>query len=1356
MIRLRNLTLLAVILVFASITWHAHAVGNYKFRTLSPKGGFYYDLVSQVLQDNDGFIWIMMNNELQRFDGYDYKRFYPRFKELGISTNWAFNHMDIDSDGNLYISTNNGLFQYNPVTDGIKFLLPGTLEYLAIDKKDNIWFRLKNTLLRLDKHTLSVDTAYYNGATIRNIITSKSTDENIYFASAYGRVLCYDYEKKDISHICNLPEGYMLNSMCSYGDDLWLLATDKSFFKFNKHTGTVEQKYNITDYQYGRFLSPRVFHVDKNGLIWIGTQAGILVLDPASGEYRHFLHSETDNFSIPNNSVWTISEDIHRNLWIGTFSGGVCVVDLDENESLRSFIPSQSGINHNMISAFAEDGRYFWIGTEGGGLNRLDKTTGRFIHFSHSSEKNRIAYDNIKSLALDHEGNLWIAMYVGGLDVYNPETGVFTHYKYDRKDSTTLLANNLRKIIMEEEKGIWVAYQMTKSVISYFSFADRKFEHIYFDTKDNSYYIFDFIKNKSGLWILTSKNLYLMDPNDRTAENISDTYMDYLNGRCICSDNYGNIWIGTMGHGLLKYNVDSGIMEHFEDILIYDISTIYSICADDNNGLWLGTDNGLFLYNIDKNTYTRFSESDGAQGRVYYPISVMKSSSGDIYFGGTNGFTVVNPKQVKHNYTKPRAIISGFFINNTPALPQFTKHERSYDNNEILLKHNQANFGFKFSSDNYLMPGKTMFRYRLAGYDEQWITTDASNRTVYYSKVPPGSYTFEIAAANNDGIWGEILAVPIKRKPSPWLSWEAYIFYTLLVITILGTILYHYMEKKKLQMQLYIDNLDKQKKEEIHQSQLRFFTNISHDFRTPLSLIAATVDNLRKDGIRQYHYQILNGNTQRLLNLVNELMDFRTVENGKMSLQVGKISVNNLVRTIASDFSDFAGHKNITFNIICDPGLDAYRYADKQIIEKVIMNLLNNAFKYTSEGGRIDIETYSEGKSFRSEHPVSYTVNDGREPDDSFVIAVRDTGVGITEKSISTVFDRYYQVKTVNLDKHLGTGIGLALVKSLVLLHKGSITIYSERDKGTDMAVFFSNDPSIYIHDEFSCEADDSEVVTGGHNPPEGAEISDGKMSDVFLRDKKRVLIVEDNMDLRKLIGDFLSPHYEVTEAANGWAASKFLESHDTDLVISDIMMPLKDGVTLCQEIKSNVNTSHIPVILLTAKTGIEARLEGAGSGADIYFEKPADLNLLLISIQNVFKQQDNLRQYYAKNYFVDSAELSANEHDNHFLKNLIDIIDKNLAKPVIDVEFIASELSMSRSKLYSKLKTLTGKSIVEFILNYRMRKAARMIIEEDMSIKQVMDVIGIKSQSYFTKVFKNEFGDTPSVFAQRNKQKKL
>lgn len=1333
-------------LILFSLVSPSAATEGYKFRAMSPAGGFYYDGIKAIEQDKEGFIWTMMDYELYRFDGYHYKKYYPYFASTAPTKRWIFNNMASDSSGYLYVNTNNGLYRYDRISDRFERIYD-PVSHVKVDKANNVWIRYKDKWSILDINTGKLNTPSYDGKVPVFSNTAFCTHNKDLYTFINRKVYRFNYAKNEFVLCFTLPKpDGNIRFARAYMGKLWIFVNKYGLYKIDLSTFKIEDHYELLPEYNGNSL--RAFYIDKKGYIWLGTIDGLYILDPLNGKLSHYEHSETDPFSLPNNSIWEISEDRQCNVWIGTYSGTLCYVNIDENNAFKTYHPQNSGLNHTPVSAFAENGKYLWVGTEGGGINRMNKMTGEFDFLT---AENSITSNNVKSLITDADDNLWISTFRGGLDFYNARQQKVTNYKHIKGNAQSLLVNDVRKTIQEGDSGIWVAYQYQKAEISYFSIRNKSFTHFSLDSTSNNTYLFDILRQgEKTLWAISNETLFRMDIQTHAVEKIMPDDSTYLGLFTFCLDDSGNIWIGTIGNGLIKFDTNTSHYVPLKDILNRNIYSIYSICYDDGS-IWMGTDDGLYCYNIADNHLMKFDKKEDTQGQVYYPLSSMKGKDGLLYFGGTNGFTVIDPKKISYNDYKPRAIISNFYIDHKLAHPKYVLNDSL---NEILLDYDQTNFGFQFSSDNYHIPEKNRFKYRLKGYDDRWITSNAQNRTAMYSKVPAGTYYFEVYAANNDGIWSNTpTVIKIIRKTAPWFSWPAYILYALMLIGVIYLIYRHYAEKKKLKMQLYLENIEKDKKEQIHQAQLRFFTNISHDFRTPLSLIIAALDKLRREGLKEYYYRILNGNAQRLLNLVNELMDFRTVENGMMKLELQPLDINSLVKEIANDFTDYAEQRNIDFQIKCDTALPATVYADKNIVEKIVMNLLNNAFKYTPDKGTIVLETRIGKDSFISRYKNNYSI--GESINDAFSIIVGDTGVGVSRESISSVFERFYKVNTVNVDSHLGTGIGLALVKSLVLLQKGSIAIYSEREMGTDMVVCLPLDHTIFNEADFMKQKETGQeetmqpVIDEAVKPIEMKGLEEGLLHS----NKKKILIAEDNEDLRMLIAESLSDEFRVIQAGDGVEALKLMTDIDFDLVISDIMMPHKDGVSLCNDVKNDINTSHIPVILLTAKTSLESKIEGVDSGADLYFEKPIDLTYLKLSIQNIFRNRQQLKEHYAKNYYADSSELSSNEQDNKFLKQFIAFIEANMDQSEMDINLIAGELSMSRSKLYTKVKSLTGKSVVEFVLNCRLRRAAKLIIEENMTMKEVMMQIGIESQAYFTNSFKKVFGETPTSFAAKHKK---
>ncbi|KAA6303755.1 MAG: HTH-type transcriptional activator Btr [Candidatus Ordinivivax streblomastigis] len=704
---MRNAVLLLLFVLLLPFT-AMQATEGYRFRTMSPEGGFSYDGVVSVMQDNDGFIWVLIEEGLYRFDGYQYKEYYTRFTSFNPTKEWLFQNMTLDDSGQLFVRTNNGVYCYDEISD--TFLL---------------WEQ---------------DVRIHGTEELRKEWIDKNKDW--------------------------LPQEILKRTL-------------------------------------------RAFCVDKNGNCWLGYRDGLYVVNPVTKTYTRYVHDEADAYSLPNSNVWTIQEDRQKNLWIGTYSGMMAYVNLDEKRAFGTFYPIlDKTLNYPVISAFAEDRQSWWVGTEGGGINRMNKRTGQFTYFTYSENQNSLSANMIKSMVVDKNQNLWIATFTGGLDSYNPKTNQFQHFKNEPKNPKSILFNNLRKIVLAGDSGLWVSYQKRKEIVSYFSFQTQTFTHYDFTTGDQNYYLFDMVRGEKQLWLLNSKNLYRMDLKTRKIEVVQPKDTLFMNFFTASLDDSGNLWLGTIGNGLVKYDTKTSDFTLYKDILKYNITAIYSICCSNNGSIWMGTDNGLIGYNIEKNAFVRYDEKDGTQGRVYYPFAVTKSAEGKLYFGGTRGFTVVDPLQITYNIHQPRVLLSAFLIDNKPM-----RLGQKIGKTEIWLNHNQANFGFQLSSDNYLMPGKTQFKYRLKGYDEHWIEIDASGRTALYAQVPAGNYTFEAFAANNDGVWSNTPSVvKIHVKPAPWLSWWAYVIYSLIVLGILSVI-----------VNLYLKMVEKNKNEELHKIQMCFY-----------------------------------------------------------------------------------------------------------------------------------------------------------------------------------------------------------------------------------------------------------------------------------------------------------------------------------------------------------------------------------------------------------------------------------------------------------------------------------------------------------------------------------------------------
>ncbi|MDR1091299.1 MAG: hybrid sensor histidine kinase/response regulator, partial [Prevotella sp.] len=713
-----------LVLLFLSQVFNALSQDGYKFRTLSPEGGFYFDGVKQIKQDTDGFIWILMDHDLYRFDGYQYKRYHTYFTNQEKSVEWVFKELTITSSGYFFVNTNNGLYSYDKASDTFG-KVSDEVDLIRVDNRNNIWIRKngKWSVLNENRSPFNINdsiliTPLYDGKEVPFIGSVFCTNnDDLYTFSNYYRIYRYNYTKNEFFLCFNLPnkESRLIAAKAHKGK-LWALTQKYGLYKIDLSTFAIDDHIGFSQEDGARAL-----HIDKRGYIWIGTIKGLYVIDPDTRKSHHYVHSKSDPFSLPNNSVWTINEDNQRNIWIGTYSGAIAYVNLDEKKPFDTYMPHENKLSHTPVSAFAEDDTSLWIGTEGGGINRLNKKTGEFSYYTNDKSKNSPAFDNIKSIVVDKGRNLWIALFNGGLDYYNTKSGRFYNFK-QTTGSNSLLYNSLRKIVLESDSGLWIAYQRKKVEISFYSFKTKQFYH-HSPEGENTQYIFDMLRGRENqLWVLSNENLYLMDIKTNIIRKINRPDSVFLNFSTFCLDNSGNLWIGTIKNGLVKYDVNADKFILFDKILNYNVSSIYSINYDGEDNLWMGTDDGLFRYSISDNTFFEYDKGDGTQGRVYYPLASMKSMGGKLYFGGTIGFTVIDPKEVSLNMHKPEVIISDFYIDHQSSKLNFSSKDSIY---EIVLNHNQANFGFKFSSDNFFLPEKNHFKYRLRGYDNRWIEVDA-------------------------------------------------------------------------------------------------------------------------------------------------------------------------------------------------------------------------------------------------------------------------------------------------------------------------------------------------------------------------------------------------------------------------------------------------------------------------------------------------------------------------------------------------------------------------------------------------------------------------------------------------------
>jgi ligand-binding sensor domain-containing protein/signal transduction histidine kinase/DNA-binding NarL/FixJ family response regulator len=1352
-----------------------------KFKRISIEHGLSNSTIENINQDKRGFMWFGTRDGLNRFDGYQMTVYRYHSKDSTTISDNYIRYIHNDREGNLWVGTINGLNRFVP------------------DK--NNFIRYKNN----PAHSKSLS---------NNHITSIYEDRsgNLWIGTFGGGLNIYKKIEKTFSHFRHDP----INSNglsddrvnCIYEDkagNLWI-GTEKGLNLFNRKTQNFRHQ-NLGDESPGATYVIKEIQEDKAGNLWIATAAnGLYLFNPVSKDFKRFRHIEKDPNSLAGNLIRSLLYDKKGNLWVGSINGGLDLYNSSSNsffhfqnqpndpfslsqrtssalfednqgnlwvgthrggvnlyasntEKFRLYQQEQNvnSLSYNDVKAFCEDSQgNIWIGTDGGGLNLFDVNKNSFHDYKYDPfNKKSIGSNEVLHVLEDSEGNLWVGTWGGGLNLLNRSSGNFTRYLNNPSNKNSISSNYIQKIFEDSKKNLWIATYY--GGLNLFDRKTKQFKRIVADEEQRTSLfgnnVISINEDKTGnIWIGTD------DGGLNCLNAATKSFTHYFNNeeklpdlRILFVDSKGRVWVGQAG--LYLFDPAKNSFSLYTDKGGLSTEFIKGITEDKNGNFWIATSNGLTQFNPKTYEYKKYNTADGLQGLEFEANAYLKTRTGQMFFGGINGFNSFYPENINVNKFVPPVYITDFQLFNQKVNPGEKDSPLKNDisvTNIIKLSYTQSTFSFGFAALNFTASQNNQYAYRLENLDKNWNYV-GNERKASYTNLAPGKYVFRVKASNNDGIWNEEgRSVVVIITPPFWATWW---FKTFVLMLLTAGIILFYQFRRKLE----IRKMEEKKREEMHQVQLQFFTNISHEFRTPLSLILGPLEKLQREDTRftfSHYYKIIARNAHRLMGLINELMDFRKVEAGVLKLNVMPGNLEVFLNEIYEEFSDLAQQQNIKFSVTVPQALTEVWF-DRQVLEKIIINLVSNSFKYTADGGTITVNTFQSLNDFRPSFANELILKNEYQGKKYIYVKVADNGIGISKESIAHLFERYYKIS----ESHLGSGIGLAFVKSLTFLHKGSIFVYSERNKGTEIIIaipvskedydkkekWINNNqergPRLesiynkYEHHFFAPETNEQAEVAKSHQP------------------KPHILVVDDNGELRSFLKESLSQHYHITEASDGHEGINKAKDEFPDLIISDVMMPKVNGIDFCKTIKGNIETSHIPFLMLTAREALESKIEGTQSGADYYFSKPLSMDLLLLTIRNIFNQKQKLKERYSKDYHAEAKDLVHSAKDKEFIEELLGIIDSQLTNPDMDVDYICSKIGMSRTKLYQKLKGITAQSIGEFTRSVRLRKAVEIMTHEDVSLTDVMYRVGIQTQSYFTKAFKKEFGKTPTQFLQELKK---
>lgn len=1364
---------------------------NLKFENLSTVDGLSSSTCLEVFQDKEGFLWFGTIDGLNKYNGYEFEIFRSVLNDSTSISNNRINAIEDDSEGNIWIGTNNGLNFFNKKSNNfIRVNLykqislsnnPRKVIYdLLYDDINNVlWAATNNGVIKISlqgvfENIEKIKFSYYindpsnlyslddNNANV--LVNDK---ENTIWVGTNGQHLNrYNSKKDNFERVLIVnKKPYELNHIpknvfVDCDDDFWigndlsnLILWNKKLNKFS-HISLVDESIAIRD-----------FYQDKDGLFWISTDGhGIFLFDKKKGEIkRQIVNNPLDAFSLPNNNPSKIFEDRNGIFWIGSYDKGVSKLDPSKSTFGHYYYQPDNpkGLSGKIVQSVLQDSKErIWLATYKGGLNLFDEKDNSFQHFGHNPKNaNSLSSNKILYTFETHDGNIWVCTLDGGLNKFNPETGRTERFLHNKKKPFSIGQNSVWTGVEDSRNRLWLGLR-TEGLSLYEPKTKKFYNYKNTSVKENnllSNFVFClFIDSKNRLLVGTSLGLnyvYLDNLKDFIPKEIKflevkEKGIEGNNINYITEDHLGNIWIGT-DSGIYKLDENLNLTRSYSSQNGLPNNFVVGIKEDDHNNFWITTKSGLSLLNPVTNQFKNFNVHDGLQGTEYQSKSIEKTKDGRILIGGLNGFNIFRPTDV---FLKTSGVLSpqitGFKLYNKKIVVGDTVNKRVLlkkaiqETQDLILKYNENYISFEFLALYFENPEQVEYSYKLYGLDDKFVNV-GSRRDVNYSNLLPGNYVFEVKASV-DGEWetAKTAKVEFTILSPPWRTWWAYMLYFIIAVLFFWIITKYYTQK-----------VQEAQNHELDQLKLQFFVNVSHEFRTPLTLILNPVDKILNsfnndpEIIKESAISIQRS-ARRLLHLVNQLLDYRKMDVGMAPLQLGKGDVVKFCEDIFSLFKELAAKKEINYKFKASSEKIVAQF-DFDKVEKIITNLISNAIKFTNNGGEITV-SINEIEVPKIKSKFSFLK---REELGKYIeIIVEDSGIGLNTEQLKNVFSRFYNVDVTKT----GTGIGLNFTKVLVELHGGEIFVESQYLKGSKFVVRLPLDmeaaPEIVenIKNEF--------LINSMNSVEYEMSIANNEFA---LQSKKNnekntklpvILLVEDNKELRLHLKNDLKNNYIVKEAVNGSEGLKMVKKYYPDIIISDVMMPDMDGFEMCRLLKTEFETCHIPIILLTSRTLEDDRIEGYNSGADGYIPKPFVTKVLKARIKNLLETKNRLRKRFSEIGGVfPSSDVTSNNLDEVFLDKATKIILKNISDIDFKQEDLLKEMGIGKSQLYRKINSLTGHNPSYFIRTIRLRNASDLLQQKKYSIKEVTHMTGFNSTAYFSKTFKELFNVTPSDFIEQN-----
>jgi signal transduction histidine kinase/ligand-binding sensor domain-containing protein/DNA-binding response OmpR family regulator len=1317
---------------------------SFRFVHYSVSNGLASNTVRAIAGDSKGFVWIGTDNGLHRFDGSSFKSFqYLPGDSTGLGSDYIYSLYE-DRLQRLWVGTSNGVYYYLPESEQFRLLDVQTEKGVRInthvtsisgDKEGRLWissleqgvFSYHTGTHTLQQYTEEADDERY-ALTCNQICFLYVEEDGAIWASSRRKGVALNYRAPGSDRFRpyvaeGVAEPFTVYAMAEMGGYLWMGSWTDGLYRLHKPSGEIKSYLVPCNDSGANHIHSMLAYED--GKLLIGSDDGLHYFDTRSHEYTLVATGRQRSGGLSDKFIYPIYRDREGGLWIGTYYGGVNYSP-PRKGNIEGYVHSAhtNSVQGNIISCFCEDREgNIWIGSDDGGLNYFDTQTGAFTHYMPAGEKKGLSYHNVHALYLENN-KLWIGIYTGGLNVLDLKTMKFKWYDHAEHDEHSLDNSSVYSIHKDVDGRLWVGTM--SGLLCY----DRENDH-FIRMKHTGYTTLNMADDgQRRLWFATGGGglyrysldsrqwkQYLHCGNDKASIPSNEV-------NCLCFWN-GKLWIGT-NRGLCTYDERT---DGFIPLPLHTPSSYICSITEDDDCLWLATTNGLVRYLPESNTWSILSQTDGLQSDQFALNAVLRASSGKMYLGTMNGFNVIDPRSISRNrYVPPVYITNLQVFNKDEAISACGVLRRSIEyTSEITLSHKQNMFSLEFASLSYSMPSKNQYMYRLEGFDKDWNKVN-NQRKAIYTNLPAGRYLFRVIASNDDGVWNSAGAsLSIVVRPPLWRSLWAYILYVSLVLGVTGFLLYRNRKRVERRHQQKIQQLNVEKEKEIHEARMKFFTFIAHEIRTPLSLIIGPLEKITRNGSTlpatlRGDLDVIERNSWRLHTLVNQLLDFQKAEQGAFTIRLARVNIYDLLHGIYRRFSPLAEQSDVSFELyVPDRSLQAT--VDAEALTKIISNLLSNAMKYA----------------------LRKVILSGHAGGDYLYVKIEDDGCGTAEKEQKNIFIPFYQVAGHN--KPGGTGIGLSLVKLLVDAHHGMIEVDSEPDKGSAFLVTLPLCPA----QAKECTSNLLDCTVQEVVPAKEAALQYSPLSVREERDAGShhpiLLIVEDNVELSEFLYQTFESSYVILLAKHGKEGLELLKNKTVDLIISDVMMPVLDGIAFAQEVRKNILCSHIPIIFLTARTDNESKVAGIKAGADIYVEKPFSPHVLKAQIECLLASRRTLRQKFSEMPFIPLNSIAGNKDDELFLSKMNEIIEKNISNINFTIDTLAEQLCVSRSGLFIKIRKQTDMTPNDLIRVIRLKKAAELLMSNAYRVNEICYRVGFTSPSYFSKCFQKQFGILPKDF---------